>query len=238
MELIIGSRGSDLALWQANFVKASLEQLEHSVTIKIILTKGDKIQNLSFDKLEGKGFFTKEIEEALVNGEIDIAVHSHKDLETVSPEGLMIGAVSYRENPTDQLLIRASALAPDKLMQLKENALVGTSSSRRKTQLIRMRDDLVLKDLRGNVPTRVNKLLNGDYDAIVLASAGLARLKLDLSELICIELDPTQFVPAPAQGVLAIQIRENDEKLAEVLKAIHHEDVAEVIKIERDILRL
>jgi hydroxymethylbilane synthase len=238
MELIIGSRGSDLALWQANFVKASLEQLGHSVTIKIILTKGDKIQNLSFDKLEGKGFFTKEIEEALVNGEIDIAVHSHKDLETVSPEGLMIGAVSYRENPTDQLLIRASALAPDKLMQLKENALVGTSSSRRKTQLIRMRDDLVLKDLRGNVPTRVNKLLNGDYDAIVLASAGLARLKLDLSELICIELDPTQFVPAPAQGVLAIQIRENDEKLAEVLKAIHHEDVAEVIKIERDILRL
>jgi hydroxymethylbilane synthase len=130
-----------------------------------------------------KDFFTKEIEEALVNGEIDIAVHSHKDLETVSPEGLMIGAVSYRENPTDQLLIRASALAPDKLMQLKENALVGTSSSRRKTQLIRMRDDLVLKDLRGNVPTRVNKLLNGDLRCHCIGKRRVGKIKVGFNRI-------------------------------------------------------
>jgi hydroxymethylbilane synthase len=182
MKIIIGSRGSDLALWQAHFVTDQLNALGHEVELKIIETKGDRIQDLSFDKIEGKGFFTKEIEEALLNQEIDLAVHSHKDLETTNPVGLIIGAVSYRENPTDQLLVRKESFDPSKPLQVKKHAIIGTSSARRKSQVIRMREDIQLKDLRGNVPTRVDKLRPGQYDAIILATAGLKRLNLDLSE--------------------------------------------------------
>lgn len=238
MKITIGSRGSDLALWQAHFVTAQLTDLGHEVAIKIIETKGDRIQDLSFDKIEGKGFFTKEIEEALLRNEIDLAVHSHKDLETTNPEGLMIAAVSYRENPTDQLLIRKSSFDPSKALSVKKNAIIGTSSARRKSQAIRMREDIELKDLRGNVPTRVEKLRQGKYDAIILATAGLKRLKLDLSEFEAIELDIRNFIPAPAQGVLALQIREKDNALAEALKVLNHPAVATAIKIERDVLRL
>lgn len=238
MEIIIGSRGSDLALWQANFVKDSLEKLGHTVLIKIIVTKGDKIQNLSFDKIEGKGFFTKEIEDALLSNEIDLAVHSHKDLETSQPKGLMIGAVSYRENPTDQLLILKSAVKTNAILELKENPIVGTSSARRKSQMKRVRPDVELKDLRGNVPTRINKLRTGDYDAIILATAGIKRLELDLSDLHCIELDPHSFVPAPAQGVLGLQIRDNDATLKTVMSALNHPNVAAAIGVERQVLRL
>jgi hydroxymethylbilane synthase len=238
MEITIGSRGSDLALWQAHFVKDALEKLGYTVLIKIIVTKGDKIQDLSFDKIEGKGFFTKEIEEALLSNEIDLAVHSHKDLETSQPDGLMIGAVSYRENPTDQLLILKSAVQADGILSLKENPIVGTSSARRKSQMRRVRPDVQLKDLRGNVPTRINKLRSGAYDAIILATAGIKRLELDLSDLHCIELDPDSFVPAPAQGVLGLQIRENDVELRTVIAHLNHADVAEAIGIERQVLRL
>ncbi len=238
MDITIGSRGSDLALWQANFVKDALEKLGHNVLIKIIVTKGDKIQDLSFDKIEGKGFFTKEIEDALLNKEIDLAVHSHKDLETSQPDGLMIGAVSYRENPTDQLLILKSAVQAGATLELKKNPIVGTSSARRKSQMKRLRPDVELKDLRGNVPTRINKLRTGDYDAIILATAGIKRLELDLSDLHCIELDPHAFVPAPAQGVLGLQIRENDEDLKTVMEQLNHPDVAAAIGLERNVLRL
>jgi hydroxymethylbilane synthase len=237
MKIIIGSRGSDLALWQANFVKDELTKDGHEVTIKIIVTRGDKIQDLSFDKIEGKGFFTKEIEESLLNGDIDLAVHSHKDLETTSPEGLTIGAVSYRENPADLLLINEEAVDAHTQLDLKENAIVGTSSARRQTLLRHLRDDIRLKDLRGNVPTRVNKLRSGDYDAIVLAAAGLSRLKLDLSGLKVVELDPTIFVPAPAQGVLGLQIRESDNELKEAIQTLHHANIADEINIERSILK-
>lgn len=237
MDIIIGSRGSDLALWQANFVKAQLEELGQVVTIKIIETRGDKIQDLSFDKIEGKGFFTKEIEEALLAKEIDLAVHSHKDLETTSPEGLTIASVSYRENPSDVLLIRKESYDEMKFLDLKDDPIVGTSSARRQTQLRRLRSDIQLKDLRGNVPTRINKLRNGDYDAIVLATAGVKRLELDLSDLEVVELDPTFFVPAPAQGVLALQIRVSDQELADVLMNLNHTDVAELISIERAVLK-
>ncbi len=238
MQITIGSRGSDLALWQAHFVRDELQKLGHEVTIKIIVTKGDKIQDLSFDKIEGKGFFTKEIEDSLLNKEIDLAVHSHKDLETTNPEGLLIGAVSYRENPTDQLLIKKSSVDQNQPIQLKQDAIVGTSSARRKSQLLRMREDVKVKDLRGNVPTRINKLRQGDYDAIILATAGIKRLELDLSDLHTLELDPTQFVPAPAQGVLGLQIRESDDEIRTVLEALNHPEVATAIKIERDVLRL
>ena len=238
MKIIIGSRGSDLALWQAHFVTDQLNALGHEVELKIIETKGDRVQDLSFDKIEGKGFFTKEIEEALLNQEIDLAVHSHKDLETTNPIGLIIGAVSYRENPTDQLLVRKESFDASKPLQVKKNAIIGTSSARRKSQVIRMREDIQLKDLRGNVPTRVDKLRQGHYDAIILATAGLKRLNLDLSEFETIELDIRNFVPAPAQGVLGLQIRESDKALGELLQEINNFEVAEAIRIERDVLRL
>jgi hydroxymethylbilane synthase len=131
--IVIGSRGSDLALWQANFVKDELKKIGQEVEIKIIKTQGDAIQHLSFDKMEGKGFFTKEIEEALLNKQIDLAVHSHKDLETTSPVGLKIAAVSYREDPSDILLVHKNAIDSQKPLSLKIGAVVGTSSARRKS---------------------------------------------------------------------------------------------------------
>lgn len=238
MKIRIGSRGSDLALWQAHFVKNQLENLGHEVEIKIIITKGDRIQNLSFDKIEGKGFFTKEIEEALLNNEVDLAVHSHKDLETTNPEGLMIGAVSYRENPADILLIHAAAFDPTKPYSIKENAVIGTSAARRKSQLKRILPNATIQDLRGNVPTRVQKLRDGNYEAIILAAAGIERLKLDLTGLHTHLFDVNDFIPAPAQGVLGLQIRENDQDIFEALKKINHPNVAESISVERTVMRL
>lgn len=235
-KIIIGSRGSDLALWQANYTKHALEQLGHEVIIKIIKTQGDKIQHLSFDKIEGKGFFTKELEDALLNDEIDLAVHSHKDLPTTQPEGLCIGAVSYREDCSETILIRKDAHDPDNLLSIKPNARFGTSSVRRSSQLLFFRPDLQIVQLRGNVPTRVQKLRLKEYDAIMLASAGLERLKLDLSEFHVEKLDPRWFIPAPAQGVLAFQIRQSDESMKNVLKEIHHPEVEKQIYIERKVL--
>lgn len=232
----IGSRGSDLALWQANTVKRQLEELGAEVTITIITTQGDSIQNLSFDKLEGKGFFTKEIEQALLDNSIDLAVHSHKDLETTPPAGLIIAAVSDRENPADVLLIHPNAADESLPWGLKQNAVVGTSSARRKSQVIGFRPDVEIRDLRGNVPTRLNKLVQGDYDAILLAKAGLERLKLDLQGMIELVLDPEEFVPAPAQGVLALQIREEDQSLFEFLQAINSSAVQSKIELERTVL--
>ena len=237
MKIRIGSRGSDLALWQANFVKDALEKAGHGVEIKIIITRGDQIQDLSFDKIEGKGFFTKEIEESLLANEIDLAVHSHKDLETTSPAGLEIGAVSYRENPADLLLINTNALSDINVLDIKEGAIIGTSSARRQTQLRRLRPDVEIKELRGNVPTRINKLREGQYDGIVLAAAGINRLKLDLSDLKVLELIPESFVPSPSQGVLGLQIREGDEAVKSAISVLHDSSVAEQIKIERDILK-
>lgn len=237
-KIIIGSRGSDLALWQANHVKDQLSKAGHESTIKIISTQGDRIQHLSFDKMEGKGFFTKEIEAALLDRSIDLAVHSHKDLETSSPEGLKIAAVSKRENPAELLLIHPDAVDQDRPLGLKENPVVGTSSARRKSQLVTFREDLNIKDLRGNVPTRINKLREGQYDAIVLALAGVKRLELDLSDLITTTLDPTVFVPAPSQGVLGLQIRKEDQELQEILSAINDTDVQHQIGVEREVLRL
>jgi len=234
----IGTRGSDLALWQANFVREELEKLGHSVEINIIHTQGDKIQDLSFDKLEGKGFFTKEIEAALLSKEVDLAVHSHKDLETTPPAGLMIAAVSDREDPSELLLANLDAVDNNELWGLKKNAVIGTSSARRKSQLLALRPDLQIKDLRGNVPTRIKKLKTEGYDAILLAKAGVNRLNLDLSDLHVEVLDPTVFIPAPAQGVLGLQIRTEDSRLAKILSNLNHTYTAEKIELERNVLRL
>jgi len=234
----IGTRGSDLALWQANFVREELEKLGHTVEINIIHTQGDKIQDLSFDKLEGKGFFTKEIEAALLSKEVDLAVHSNKDLETTPPAGLMIAAVSDREDPSELLLANPGAVDSTELWGLKKNAIIGTSSARRKSQLLALRPDLQIKDLRGNVPTRIKKLKTEGYDAILLAKAGVNRLNLDLSDLHVEVLDPTVFVPAPAQGVLGLQIRTEDSRLAEILSNLNHTYTAQKIELERSVLRL
>ena len=236
--IIIGTRGSDLALWQANFVRKELEHRGHEVHIEIIKTQGDKIQDLSFDKMEGKGFFTKEIEDALLRNEIDLAVHSHKDLETNQPEGLEVAAVSSRANPCELLLIRESVHEENALWGLKKDAVVGTSSARRKSQLLALRPDVQIKELRGNVPTRVEKLKTGAYDAILLAKAGILRLELDLSDLVCIDLTPDEFVPAPAQGVLALQIKSSAIELKNILKQINDPAVQKLVHLERSVLNL
>lgn len=239
-KVIIGTRGSDLALWQANYTKTLLEKHNCEVEIKIISTEGDRSQqwNTTFDKLEGKGFFTKEIEEALLNNEIDLAVHSHKDLPTNSPEGLLIAGVSDREDPSDYLLIRKEAVDEKQKFSLKQGAIVGTSSSRRKAQLLAFRDDVQIKDLRGNVPTRIKKLADENFDAIMLAAAGIERLELDVSDFTVVKLSPQEFVPAPAQGVLAWQIREDDTSLEILIGKINNEDVQTRINLERRVLNL
>ncbi len=234
--VIIGSRGSDLALWQAHFVQKKLADIGIASTIEIIKTKGDAIQNLSFDKIEGKGFFTKEIEEALLAGSIDLAVHSHKDLETQSPEGLTIAAVSERADPREILLIHPDAIDSNAAWHFKHGARVGTSSSRRKAQLLHIRPDVTLADIRGNVPTRIQKLRDGEFDAILLAKAGVDRLQLDVSDLHAIALDIADLVPAPAQGVLALQTRVSDTDLILSLEKINSRQVQQCIGIERTVL--
>ncbi len=236
--IIIGTRGSKLALWQANHVKARLEAIGVPCEIKIIKTQGDIVLHLRLDKLEGKGFFTKELEEELLRGDIDLAVHSHKDLPTQHPAGLVIAAVSERENPAELLIIRKESLDQTQRYALKKDALVGTSSNRRKAQLLAFRPDLSFADLRGNVITRVDKLRQGQYDAILLAKAGITRIEMDLEEFHVVEIPPTELIPAPAQGVLALQTRESDQELIQLLQAIHDKETAEEIEVERRVLQL
>lgn len=236
--IIIGTRGSKLALWQANHIKDRLEEIGVRSELKIIKTQGDIVQHLRLDKLEGKGFFTKELEEELLRGDIDLAVHSHKDLPTQHPAGLVIAAVSDREDPSEILIVRREATDPRQRYSLKEGALVGTSSNRRKAQLLALRPDLQFADLRGNVITRVDKLRQQNYDAILLAKAGITRIEMDLSEFHVVEISPLELIPAPAQGVLALQTRETDEELIGILQAIHDERTAEEISVERKILQL
>jgi hydroxymethylbilane synthase len=236
--LIIGTRGSDLALWQANFIKDTLAGIGIDAELKIIKTQGDKILNLRLDKLEGKGFFTKELEDELLSGKIDLAVHSHKDLPTVHPAGLTIAAVPEREDPSELLLILKDCVDVTQKLSLKTGAMVGTSSNRRKAQMLAIRTDLNIEDLRGNVPTRIQKLRDEKYDAILLAKAGVNRLGIDLSEFHVEVLDTTELIPAPAQGALAIQIRENDTELFQLLQQINHEETAAEIALERKVLNI
>ena len=190
------------------------------------------------NKLEGKGFFTKEIEEQLLSAKVDIAVHSLKDLPTSGVEGLILAGVSYREDPADWLVINKTSFDASKPMHIKQDAVVGTSSIRRKTQLLHFRSDLTTKDIRGNVPTRLNKLKEGQFDGIVLAAAGLKRLELDLSDFEVFKFNPKEFIPAPAQGVVAFQVRQNDVDMRRLIKHIHHSDVSACSNVERKVLQL
>ncbi len=237
-KLIIGTRGSKLALWQAYYTQDRLNEIGIESELKIIKTKGDKIQHLSFDKIEGKGFFTKEIEDALLNDEVHLAVHSMKDMPTTQPEGLCLAAISYREDPADCLVIRKAVLTAAKVLKLPENPIVGTSSARRKALIKAIRADVQLKDIRGNVPTRLQKLREGQFDAILLAMAGIKRLELDMSEFELIRLNPKEFVPAPAQGVLAWQTKTDNMEVRRILRKLHRSDVLKCTNVERKVLRL
>lgn len=242
---VIGSRGSDLALWQARHVQGLLAQRTGlAADIRVIQTEGDRLPEARLAALEGKGFFTKEIEEALLAGEIDLAVHSHKDLPTVSPAGLVVAAVPPRGAAQECLLVRPEAWDPARDIPLRAGARVGTGSARRAAQLRHARPDLILGDLRGNVPTRVAKAERGEHDAVLLALAGLERLALDTAPLQRRVFTVEQFVPAPAQGALAVQMRAPaagpagaaDRRLAEAVARLHDEETARAVAAERLLL--
>jgi len=213
----IGTRGSDLALWQARHVAERLAAAGAESTLVVLETRGDRIDDVPLQSVEGKGFFTSEIEAALREKRIDLAVHSHKDLPSAPAPGLVIAAVPARASVEERLLIAPAAHAPRAHgLPLVRRARVGTSAPRRTEQLRALRADLELLPLRGNVPTRVRRLREGRYDAIVLAAAGLDRLALDLRDLIVLTLPRELLVPAPGQGALAIQTRADDEELREL----------------------
>jgi hydroxymethylbilane synthase len=225
--LRIGSRGSKLALWQAEWVKARLEEAGHPCTIQIIKTTGDKILDVPLAKIGGKGLFTKEIEEALLDGRIDLAVHSLKDLPTELPPSLALACIPQREDPRD-------AMVGSPLADLPAGARVGTSSLRRAAQLRALRPDLQILDIRGNVDTRLRKQQEGQYDALVMASAGLTRL--GLAQHIAEYLDPARFLPAVAQGALAIETRADDGPAWQACRELHDARAGAETSAERALL--
>ena len=233
--LVIGSRGSRLALWQAEQARARLLELNpgFEIVIEIVKTTGD-VKPDPLSVIGGKGVFTKELEEALLDRRIDLAVHSLKDLPTIVPEGLAISAICEREDPRDALVLRAGAHATS-LRELPAGAVVGTSSQRRLAQLKALRRDVVIKDLRGNVDTRVRKLDEGQYDALILASAGLIRL--GLRERISTPIAATEILPAVGQGAVAIETRVDDQIALEATRELNHRETELACRAERAFLR-
>lgn len=232
-KIILGTRGSRLALWQANFVAGQLKSLHANleVEVKIIETTGDAILDTALSKIGDKGLFTRQIEEELTVGKIDAAIHSLKDLPTALPENLKIGAVTARELPNDALITKKYASIDD----LPPNARVATGSLRRRSQLLNYRPDLQISEIRGNVPTRIRKFEESDLDAIILAFAGLHRLELDsyVKQIIPVEI----MIPAVAQGVVGVEIRETDAETEEFLAPLNNRDSWDCISAERSFLR-
>jgi hydroxymethylbilane synthase len=231
--LIIGSRGSDLALWQANHIRDTItaKYPDLSVEIQIIRTSGDRDQNSSLAVIGGKGAFTKEIEDALLRKEIDLAVHSLKDLPTDLVEGLTVAMVPEREDVRDVFISREQGKS---LLDLPTNAWVATGSMRRKAQLLKQRGDLQIADIRGNVPTRIKKLMDSEWDGMILASAGVTRLGLTqhISEYISTEW----ILPAVGQGALGIETRADDTELIELLSGFNHTETLNAVTAERALL--
>ena len=227
--LRIATRQSLLALWQAEFVKARLEALYPDLTVELVtmVTRGDKILDTPLAKIGGKGLFVKELEVAMLEGRADIAVHSMKDVPMEFPEGLGLSVICERETPTDAFVSNTYKHLDD----LPKGAVVGTSSLRREVQLRERRPDLKIKTLRGNVQTRLSKLDAGEYDAIVLASAGLIRLKLE--ERIQHQIASTDSLPAGGQGAVGIECRMDDEETIALLAPLNHQQTAYRVKAER-----
>lgn len=227
--LRIATRQSKLALWQADWVKSAL--LKHYPSLKIeilgLTTEGDRRLDVSLSKIGGKGLFVKELETALLEGKADIAVHSLKDLPTEQPVGLTLAAYCKRQDPRDVLLA--------KMAELKEDALIGTSSFRRQLQLKAMMPHCRVKDLRGNIDTRIRKMLEGEYDGIILAAAGVERLGLTKHIVRYFSVD--EFTPPAGQGALTIECRSNDNHCLELLKPLNHEDTAVCVTAERAVVK-
>jgi hydroxymethylbilane synthase len=235
-EIVIGSRGSKLALWQSEWVKARLEELGARVRIEIFKTSGDVMRDVPLAAIGGQGVFTKELEVALLDRRIDVAVHSLKDLPTVNPEGLSIAATPEREDARDALVLRADADAGGASIEsLAAGAVVGTSSLRRIAQLKHLRPDVRVKDLRGNVDTRLRKLDAGEYDALILASAGLRRLGLGQRISAAIETDV--MLPAVSQGSLGVQTRADDAETNALVSRLDDAATRAAVLAERALLR-
>jgi hydroxymethylbilane synthase len=229
----LGTRGSQLALWQANHIKEKLEKTYNlEVEVIKIKTQGDKILDVALAKLGGKGLFVKELEEALLTKKIDFAVHSMKDVPVLLPEGLHITAITKREDPRDVFISKNF----NSLNELPLEAKVGTSSLRRQCQLLALRGDLKVEVLRGNVETRIRKMLDGQYDAVILAYAGVKRLGLTeyVKEVISDELS----LPAIGQGALGIECRIEDKEMNEILQFLNDEDTSLCVRAERAFLRV
>ena len=233
-KIIIGSRGSELALWQANFVKKELEKRNKnvSVEIRIIKTKGDKILDVALSKIGDRSLFTKELEVELLNKKIDLAVHSLKDLQTKIPKGLKLSAVTKRHNVQDVLISRKKGTT---IFDLPEDATVATGSLRRRSQLLHLRPDLNIVELRGNVPSRIKKFLESDWDAIILARAGIERL--NLSKYISSIIKTEVMLPAVGQGALGIETRADNKIVNDIVKSIHHEETYKAVLAERALLK-
>ncbi len=231
-KIVIGTRGSRLALWQANFVAEKIQFALPAVCleIKTIETVGDAMLDTALSKIGDKGLFTRQIEEKLLSGEVDLAVHSLKDLPTNLPQGLKIGAVTERETPNDAFISKKYASLDD----LPTNAKVATGSLRRRSQLLNYRPDLRIFEIRGNVPTRIKKFESSDLDAMILAFAGVHRLELDahIKQIIPTEI----MLPAVAQGVVGIEIRENDSEIENILAPVNNLDSWDCISAERSFL--
>ncbi|HWX24461.1 MAG TPA: hydroxymethylbilane synthase, partial [Vicinamibacteria bacterium] len=216
MRIRIGSRGSALARWQAGHVRACLEALGHEVAVRTIVTTGDRVLDAPLDGVGGKGAFLKEIEEALLAEDVDLAVHSLKDVPTSLPPGLLLAGLLPRDDPRDALL----STSGKGLQGLPRGARIGTTSLRRRAQLLALRPDFLITSLRGNVDTRIRKLRAGECDAVVLALAGLRRLgrAQEATEI----LEPETVLPAPGQGVIALECRAADEATRAAAAALDH----------------
>jgi hydroxymethylbilane synthase len=235
--LVIGSRGSKLALWQANAARQRLLDLNPQIDVRIdvIKTTGD-VKNDPLSVIGGKGVFTKELEDALLDGRIDLAVHSLKDLPTVLPEGLSLSAICEREDARDALVLRAGFEVEEaSLVGLPVGAVVGTSSQRRLSQLKALRGDVVVNDLRGNVDTRIRKLDEGQYDAVILATAGLVRL--GLQDRISARISVAEMLPAVGQGAVAIETRSDNEFAVAATRKLDHRETRLACLAERAFLR-
>ena len=233
-KIIIGSRGSELALWQANYIKRELEKKNRnvSVEINIIKTKGDKILDVALSKIGDKSLFTKELEVELFAKRIDLAVHSLKDLQTQIPAGLKLAAVTKRHEVEDVLIARKKGMT---IQSLPECAVVATGSLRRRSQLLHLRPDITIIDLRGNVPSRIKKFLESEWNAIILARAGVERL--NLKKHISSFIPKEEILPAVGQGALGIEIREDNKAVEEIIKSLHHEETYKAVIAERALLR-